>query len=476
MARLLKAKYFKHGDFLTAHAGFNPSYTWSSILEGRKVLNTGLIWSIGNGQNINVWRDPWISDGGNPYVISEHGGDQNNLMVRDLLREDYSGWDVDTVQALFSLEEAGRILKLPLRRLQGPDRLVWSFTKNGIYSVKTGYMQIVENDALDEDPSNYTWLWIWKLNVPPKIQVFMWRCMKDMLPVSANLVGRYVDVDPFCKRCGSEVETAEHVLRDCVWASEFWANSPLHLGVLQLGDGNVSVGEWFLKVVSSIQGEYHGLFFTLLWMIWFARNKLYFQNLELGSAVLQVKAQTLISDFEKAQRRMDRGLRRENNCAARWMPPDLGWFKINTDAAVSSSGKVGIGGVARDYRGEVAWCFAENVTLNLLVDDAEALALLRSLEIATAKHMYRVSFEVDSQVLSNAILFPRIDLSLFGTIVLEIRELLRGLADAKVCWVRCSGNSVAHSLASLAYDLVDPLLTEVIPTSCLNVLSADSMA
>ena len=60
-ARILKAKYYPNGDVLKARAGNNPSYTWRSILKGIEVLNRGIIWRVGNGRSINIWRDPWLS-------------------------------------------------------------------------------------------------------------------------------------------------------------------------------------------------------------------------------------------------------------------------------------------------------------------------------------------------------------------------------------------------------------------------------
>ena len=47
MARVLKARYFKHDDFLNAKIGTNPSFIWRSILwtNNSKMLK----WRIGSG-------------------------------------------------------------------------------------------------------------------------------------------------------------------------------------------------------------------------------------------------------------------------------------------------------------------------------------------------------------------------------------------------------------------------------------------
>ncbi|EOX94972.1 Uncharacterized protein TCM_004559 [Theobroma cacao] len=59
--KMLKARYFPQNDFMEAPIGTNPSYLWRSLREGHHVLKRGLIWRIGDGKNISVRRDCWIS-------------------------------------------------------------------------------------------------------------------------------------------------------------------------------------------------------------------------------------------------------------------------------------------------------------------------------------------------------------------------------------------------------------------------------
>jgi hypothetical protein len=59
-ARILKAKYFPNTRVLEAKAREGCSYTWRSIMMGVETLNHGVIWRVGNGQQINIWSDPWL--------------------------------------------------------------------------------------------------------------------------------------------------------------------------------------------------------------------------------------------------------------------------------------------------------------------------------------------------------------------------------------------------------------------------------
>ena len=59
-ARLLKAKYYPHDKLEDTVFTANASSSWSAISHGLELLKKGLIWRVGNGESIRVWRDNWI--------------------------------------------------------------------------------------------------------------------------------------------------------------------------------------------------------------------------------------------------------------------------------------------------------------------------------------------------------------------------------------------------------------------------------
>ena len=59
-SRILKAKYFPSSSCLKAWQKDVISYTWRSILKGIVVLKEGMIWRIGDGEGIDMWKGPWL--------------------------------------------------------------------------------------------------------------------------------------------------------------------------------------------------------------------------------------------------------------------------------------------------------------------------------------------------------------------------------------------------------------------------------
>ena len=56
-AIVLKARYYPDGKLEDTVFAGNASSSWQAISYGLELLKKGLIWRVGNGRNIRVWRD-----------------------------------------------------------------------------------------------------------------------------------------------------------------------------------------------------------------------------------------------------------------------------------------------------------------------------------------------------------------------------------------------------------------------------------
>jgi hypothetical protein len=53
-------------------------------------------------------------------------------------------WDEDKIHSLFSIDVAREILAVPLLELVREDKLIWSGENDGVYSVRTGYRNLMK--------------------------------------------------------------------------------------------------------------------------------------------------------------------------------------------------------------------------------------------------------------------------------------------------------------------------------------------
>jgi hypothetical protein len=137
-ARVLRAKYYPNGDILKAGPKTGSSFTWQSILAGLTTLKRGLIWRVGTGEKINIWRDPWIPSSPSRTVITPRGA-TIYTKVSDLIDPVTETWDEPLLRSLLSVVDVERILEIPINHQGFDDFLAWNHTSHGRYMVRSGY-------------------------------------------------------------------------------------------------------------------------------------------------------------------------------------------------------------------------------------------------------------------------------------------------------------------------------------------------
>ena len=135
----MKAKYFRHVDFLQAPTYKSTSYGWRSILQARSLLQEGIKWIVGDGSKIRVWEDNWIHT--QPAKAASGPGKEAfpYLKARDLMIEGTKSWNEHLINSAISPEDAQYILNIRLSSAMNQDTPIWNFTKTGEYTVRSGY-------------------------------------------------------------------------------------------------------------------------------------------------------------------------------------------------------------------------------------------------------------------------------------------------------------------------------------------------
>lgn len=179
-------------------------------------------------------------------------------------------WDVRRVRQLFSVADANAILATCVPQRSVNDRIAWTRSCDGFYSVKSGYQlwhyQFVGNANVIQSKG---WSRIWRLQVPHKVKIFIWRFCRNNVPVRNRLKSKAVSVPILCPMCNSDVEHLLHIFFDCPFASNCWQVVGSQYDMLVVD----SAPSWLLnKMESASLDEMHKVC-TVLWGIWFWRNK-----------------------------------------------------------------------------------------------------------------------------------------------------------------------------------------------------------
>ncbi|KAA3460420.1 reverse transcriptase [Gossypium australe] len=145
----------------------------------RDLIEDGMLWSIGKGDRVNIWNDPWLPRRENNRLS---GYDIRNrwITVNHLMQPDSATWNEELIRNLFDEAIANRICSIPISGSSLEDTLVWKFEGSGTYSVRSGYP-------------------------------------------------RKLIVDPTCPLCKDNVESTDHLLWNCGTLRQVWNCLQLHI-------------------------------------------------------------------------------------------------------------------------------------------------------------------------------------------------------------------------------------------------------
>ena len=137
--KILKVKYFARSIFMEANLERGPSYVWRSLLAARETIERGSRWIIGNGKRVNIWRDRWIPTPNNFKVVSPRCHLQGLDSVEQLINKELGLWDAALVKSTFLPLDSEAILSIPISPTFPDNSLVWAWTKNGNFTVRSAY-------------------------------------------------------------------------------------------------------------------------------------------------------------------------------------------------------------------------------------------------------------------------------------------------------------------------------------------------
>uniref|UniRef100_A0A2N9G5C3 CCHC-type domain-containing protein n=1 Tax=Fagus sylvatica TaxID=28930 RepID=A0A2N9G5C3_FAGSY len=302
--RFLKSKYFPHSAFLEAQCPGNASYIWKSICDARQVLRDGLRWRVGNGTDIKIWKDAWLPTPTTFKVISPVNVSCSEASVDSLIDTNVMRWNLDKLKLLFLPRDVAIIKQIPLSVRRPRDKLIWTGTKSGNFTVKSAYNLLLNqsNGSLGSSSngmgSNHSlWSRIWAAQVPPKVRLFMWRACLDILPTKTKLFDKGLIHSVSCLWCEGEPESSSHILWQCDFAQKIWMACP----VIIPSSCSVSMNfrDFILSCIEFLSESDTEILFTTAWEIWNARNRFHWENVLSTVNDIWQRAAALALEFKE---------------------------------------------------------------------------------------------------------------------------------------------------------------------------------
>ncbi|XP_052112461.1 uncharacterized protein LOC127744218 [Arachis duranensis] len=385
-AKVLRSKYGCGNDTMPrVERKRSNSNIWRGICASWENVERNCIWRVGDGTRIRFWDHHWAPGAGrlSDSLSQVSSGFNSTELLMDFC--DISGhWDVGKLQGMLPEDIVQRITAIsPPSPWKEADHIAWEPSSDGIFSTKTAYQVIME----EQHTQNQNFRLVWRWQGPERIRTFLWLATHNVILTNSERKRRHLTNDDSCPRCRCHEESTIHVLRDCFYAKSIWRKLFPPIGINSFF--NTDLNEWLLQNLKS-NNKWSCLFGVAVSTMWYLRNKLVFngESVLVTTAVNQIRARS--EEFGRVVQ-TNLTLRNNHNSGAsniRWSRPEKGYIKVNVDGSwFSHKNNAACGGVFRDANGKFMSRFA----------------VIHGLNIATTNGYHNLVVESDSAAAINFI-------------------------------------------------------------------------
>ncbi|XP_062020762.1 uncharacterized protein LOC133737169 [Rosa rugosa] len=335
--------------------------------------------------------------------------------VADYIQE--HNWNSDKLLRILDSTVVNQIQGIPIPVSDQEDECIWGGpSDNGKFTVKSAtWLQLPE---ANNHSSLELLKKLWKLNVPPKIQLFGWLLFRGRLKTRDRLSRFGYVEDNSCPMCDNDNETADHLFGCCEFTKEVWRLSNLD---------------------------------ALPWNE--ARNDAIFRGvISCPRSIVAAAAAFQNTDIQEV-RSSGGGPPQNSLHTIVWQPPPPKAMKINFDGSGQDSSTTEEF-VIRNKEGIPLFAAAKGFG-KTTVPVAEATALRNSLDWALRLNYLNVQVEGDSKVVIDAVLGRTHPSWRIAKIIQDIRHLASRFTTITFRHIYRKANFVADSIAHLGHSSID---------------------
>ncbi|XP_039114040.1 uncharacterized protein LOC120249550 [Dioscorea cayenensis subsp. rotundata] len=270
------------------------SFFWNGIMYSLPTFRKNLISISRNGASTLFWLDNWV-EGRAPAELWPHvyqSALHQDVTIRDFLS--------NTSMSLLSDSPKWRNLINFAMALTSEenDEKRWSLTANGCFSVKLFY-----NFLNDGGLRCATTPVILKSICPKKINLFNWLAWDNKILTLDNLALRRCNLlhSTTCVLCNAAIETTDHLLLHCSFASHIWNYFGQLFGIFLSPGSLVDLWRSWRSILSKNLFPFWDLLVRAInWNIWLERNARIFNSNCLSTVAIIFKINCMIISWYDA--------------------------------------------------------------------------------------------------------------------------------------------------------------------------------
>ena len=284
----IKAIHGLNGDSSIVNCSVKGNGVWARIVKDVNAMNDqGFIphhfikRNVRDGRTTRFWKDHWMGVASLQHQFPRLFRLEVNkdCMVRDRWNDGWNWiWSRPIPGGITSTQLSTLTTLLdPIILTEGRDEWVWLLDPNNGFTVKKTCIHL-DNASLPDAYISTRWCRF----IPKKVNIFVWRALRDRLPTRWNLSNKGVEIESIlCPTCSSSPETIQHSLwtcslATCVWLKVFSWLDLLYPTPSSLQDVFAYVDQ--LHIHNDRKLMLQAIFGVVLWTLWSFRNHLIFNS------------------------------------------------------------------------------------------------------------------------------------------------------------------------------------------------------
>ncbi|MBA0763092.1 hypothetical protein Gotri_012608 [Gossypium trilobum] len=201
------------------------------------------------GSNISIWTDAWVPSQ-KDYKIHNNNNGQSPIKVSEFIEPFLRQWKEDLITRISFVEEAAKVLCIPLSRHLHEDRLVWRGEPMGEYFVRSEYKMLSYREKF-------------RLQIGELSTIFS-------QPTTICITER-INNSAACPRCTDGFKTLEHAFCDCTFVNEIWKELNINW---DQETSNDDYRNWISKIYHKSSRAQSRVVTYAIWAIWIDRSKI----------------------------------------------------------------------------------------------------------------------------------------------------------------------------------------------------------
>ncbi|KAL9688602.1 hypothetical protein QQ045_033025 [Rhodiola kirilowii] len=284
--------------------------------------------------------------------------------------------------------------------------LIWKYGNSTTFTINSAYDVAKAHGKDRTEKSDNTrlksfWKTVWKLPLPRKIKIFVWKGYNGALPTGKQKLAHHLQGNMSCPICQFYLEDDAHIFCNCWWSKSLW--DYLHIDGSKYFRSFTCFADLIYYCHQNFKVPELCKIILTLWFTWYNRNLAAHSRPTLDPRSAFYRILSLQADFTSSKQRHSAI---SNLLCLEWCRPPGQYLKINSDASWDPEAThAGIGVIARDGYGVVLSVKRSFISNMNSILDSEGAALQEAFLLAYDNRWTYVIFETDNWELVQCVKF-----------------------------------------------------------------------